>query len=266
VQPVLAKIGEITESVKAKIVAVFGPYVLKIKNGFLSLKAKIGQVSIAIQVKLSETLKAALATIEPCVVRVRTAIDKTANNVVSLKAHAVEKLFDAKASTLSAFQDVTKVAQLKVAAVKTTIADERFKATAGGVAAGGVSGGSTGFVTGGAVGAAVGVVPAIFTFGLSIPIGAALGSGAGLCIGTVAGSVGGGAAGYGVQKHKAEIGQGVSGAFAKLNEYKDYAKTTAKHSTTVLKTKLVGATGGTEDSSSSMEPQEPQEAIGGTDQ
>lgn len=110
-------------------------------------------------------------------------------------------------------------------------------------------------------------MPAIFTFGLSIPIGAALGSGTGLCIGTVAGStaglVGGGAAGYGAQKHKAEIGEGVSGAFAKLNEYKNYAKTTAKHSTTVLKTKLVGATGGTEESLTSMGPPE---AIGGTEE
>lgn len=126
----------------------------------------------------------------------------------------------------------------------------------GGAASMGVSGGAAGLATGSVIGAACGVPAAFFTFGLSIPISAAMGGAAGMCAGAVTGGavgiVGGGATARTVHKHSDGIKGGAAGALEKASGYKDFVSQKAKgytnsvaEKTMMMKTRLVGGTGGT---------------------
>merc|ERR1711865_784848 len=214
---------------------------IQINDGFLYMMGKINDTQICIKVKLTASLDGAISFLKPHYMFVKDGCHNANAKLADKVAHLNIKLANAKVAIL-------------LTGARNTVADDRFKTTAGSAVAGaaalGTTGGATGFVAGGAFGAALGIVPAMFTFGLSIPIGAALGSGAGFCVGTATGTavgfIGGGATAHGLQTHKAKIQKEVDGAFSKLGECKEYAKNTAANSSRYVKGKLSGATGGTD--------------------
>jgi len=256
---------KVQETYSAMISALYGNLQngrIQINDGFLYMMGKINETQICIKVKLTASLDGAISLLKPHYMFVKdgchNANAKLADKVAHLNIKLATSLDSAKTSATALANDTTKLANAKVAILLTgarnTVADDRFKTTAGSAVAGaaalGTTGGATGFVAGGAFGAALGIVPAMFTFGLSIPIGAALGSGAGFCVGTATGTavgfIGGGATAHGLQTHKAKIQKEVDGAFLKLGECKEYAKNTAANSSRYVKGRLSGATGGTD--------------------
>lgn len=156
----------------------------------------------------------------------------------------------------------TKASEVRAAAVEVA-SEGKFQATAVGAASGaaalGVTGGAAGMATGTVIGAAIGIVPAIITFGLSIPIGMAIGASTGLVLGTgvggTAGALGGGAAGYGAYAKRSEIREGAQQTLAKVGDCAEFVKDKAsasvgfvKQKAAMVRTRLVGGTGGTESS------------------
>merc|ERR1711865_951625 len=216
---------------------------IQINDGFLYMMGKINDTQICIKVKLTASLDGAISFLKPHYMFVKdgchNANAKLADKVAHLNIKLATSLDSAKTSAIAIANDTTKLANAKVAILLTgarnTVADDRFKTTAGSAVAGaaalGTTGGATGFVAGGA-------------------FGAALGSGAGFCVGTATGTavgfIGGGATAHGLQTHKAKIQKEVDGAFLKLGECKEYAKNTATNSSRYVKGKLSGATGGTD--------------------
>jgi len=235
-------ISDVTARVRARLLAAKAGAVkytselyIKIKDGFIYVQGRFGEVLLSTKVRLED-----VASI--------------------VKARALVVYAQAQSQILA----MTSSAKTKAIAidkrVRSSVSNKGNQVTAasavGGAAALGASGGASGLFAGGAIGAACGVVPAIFTFGLSIPIGAALGGATGLCVGTVTGGavglVGGGVAGRSSYNHKDEIKSGVACALTKANGYKDIMAEKASgykdyvaEKTGDVKARIISGTGGT---------------------
>jgi len=181
-----------------------------------------------------------------------------------LGAETRARVFTAKARIQDSTFSAARLAKCKVGTLSSKIqvaaSDRSVQLTAlgavGGAASVGASGGAAGLATGSVIGALCGVPAAFFTFGLSIPMGAAMGGATGLCAGALTGGavglVGGGAAARTVHKHGDEIKGGAAGALNKASGYKDVVSLKAKGytnsvaaTTMLMKTRIVGGTGGT---------------------
>merc|ERR1740130_1299201 len=226
--------------------ARLSPVYMKFKNGIVYIHGVVGDKVVSIKISLTDLVYSLTAKASELGVETRA------------------RVFTAKASIQDTALSAAQLAKCKVAALSSQIqvaaTDRSVQVTAvgavGGAASVGVSGGAAGLATGSVVDALCGVPAAFFTFGLSIPLGAAMGGATGLCAGAVTGGavglVGGGASARTVHKHSDEIKGGAASALNKASGYKDMVSQKAKGctnsvaaTTMMMKTRIVGGTGGT---------------------
>jgi len=226
--------------------AYLSPVYMKFMNGVVYIHGVVGDKVISIKITLADLVYSLTA------------------KASELSAETRARVFTVKRRIQDSAFSAAQVAKCKVHAlssqIQTAASDRSMQMTAvgavGGAASMGVSGGAAGLATGSVIGAACGVPAAFFTFGLSIPISAAMGGAAGMCAGAVTGGavgiVGGGATARTVHKHSDGIKVGAAGALEKASGYKDFVSQKAKgytnsvaEKTMMMKTRLVGGTGGT---------------------
>jgi hypothetical protein len=252
-------LSELTRSVVGFVSYSFGETInrvqilsAKVKDGFVFVACKANDTIIVLKIKVmdvKEVIQAKSLLMYNSSLEVLTeTYGGTKTRLARAAVATKSKAFEAKSKAIEAGKRATEVTKAKAiesgAAARSLAANPKAQVTAASAAGGAVGaavGAPVGTVAGGTIGAALAVPAVFFTFGLSIPVGVAVGAGTGLCIGTAAGGatglVTGGAAGYGIQKHKDDIGSRLDGALSRAKEAKDFAKARAM--------RVIGHTGGT---------------------
>jgi len=236
------------------------------KDGFIFVKARVGESFLVIQTKAVEVTSIAKAPAGAVMASMPTYRPAVADSLISIMCRTSENILDIKACVVqtfisqneenldlaistgkikenvaSAYQFAQDGVSTATVGAKSLAADATVQTTAV-TTAGAVGGAAVGGTTGGALGlfaGAVGGLPAaLFTCGLSVPVGAVCGAGIGTAAGGTVGAVSGGAAGYVASTHKAEIKNVANTAAAKIGAGSDYVTGTALSSMRLLRSRL----------------------------
>merc|ERR1740130_1502774 len=226
---VKVRLATIRDSAQARL----SPVYTKFKNGIFYIRGVVGDKVVSIKISLTDLVYSLTA------------------KASELGAGTRARVFTAKARIQDSAFSAAQPAKCKVgplsSQIQVAVSDRSVQVTAMG---------AVGLATGSVIGSLCGVPAAFFTFGLSIPMGAAMGGATALCAGAVTGGavglVGGGASARTVHKHSDEIKGGAASALNKASGYKDMVSQKAKGctnsvaaTTMMMKTRIVGGTGGT---------------------